>query len=355
MTAPVGRLLVVAPHATRSGSTSVLLALLGIVAERGSVPVAVELLTGGPQAGALQAFGPPLRRGEAPAAVLVNSAIGASTLERFGHAVPAAIYLHESAEVLSTLTPMALAQLRRCQLVLCVSDQIAAGAVAHGVDAASVRVVPPMIRPAAVPSPEAVADARAAVGVRPGERLVLGCGEARWVKGADLFVEVAAQLRADPTIRFAWVGRRVRSFGRQLDHDAQRLGIADRLRWLGEVGDVAPYLAAADVVVAPSRDDAQPLVPLEAALHGTPTVAFGVGGLRDLAEAGAALTCPYPDVRALAALARTVLAEPDLGVPVVAAAQQRIATRQSPEVVGPQFLALIDELVAGVTGSEAPR
>jgi glycosyltransferase involved in cell wall biosynthesis len=70
---------------------------------------------------------------------------------------------------------------------------------------------------------------------------------------------------------------------------AQRLGIADRIHWLGYVADRATYmdaLASCDLFVFPSPAEGFPKVILDAMTAGLPVVATPSGGLRPLAFAG---------------------------------------------------------------------
>ena len=343
MTLP-GRVLVVAPHATRTGSTTVLLALLRGAGHLLQHELAVQLLSGGPLAGPLQSFGPPLRVGEEPVAVLANTAVAAADLARFPRSMPTAVYLHESGEVLATLPLAGRRALGDADLVVCVSPGIRDAAVAFGVDPDRAVVLPPIVPEPDPPESGAVDAARQACGATAGTRLVLGCGEARWAKGADLFVQVAGRLGDRPDLRFAWVGRRTRPFSRLLDLDVEALALGDRLRWVGEVETAVPFLAAASVVVAPSRDDAQPLVPLEAALVGAPTAAFAVGGLADLAAIGGAVAVAYPDTEALARAVAGLLDDAAAAAAAVDAARVRVRSLQAPSVVIPEFVALVDAL-----------
>jgi glycosyltransferase involved in cell wall biosynthesis len=348
---PAGRLLVVAPHATRTGSTRVLLDLLQRAAPD-LPPLAVELESGGPFEEQLRALGGPLQPGERPVAVLVNSSLAAGRLVDLEPGVPAAVYVHESLEVLEELPAPAAQGVRRADLVLCVSDRSAGELAAFGVDPARVRVVPPLVADAPAPGGAAAA-VRAGLGLAVGDRLVLGCGEASDRKGTDLFVELAVRLRGEPHLRLAWVGRRLRATARRLDHDVDAAGLEDLVTWVDEVDDPVAHLAAADVLVMTSRTDPQPLVPLEAALQGTPTVAFAVDGLGDLGAAGAAATVPYPDTVALAAAVRRLLADPAAGEALVAAAVERRDRDQSAARVVPRFLAAMGALLGGAPGGPA--
>lgn len=342
---------VVAPHATRSGSTRVLLELVGRAVRDHGWSVEVELLTGGGLAEPLLALGATAAAVPSPQCdlVLVNGALGAGTpFVAAARAVglPIVVYLHESLAVLVTLDERARGAILGADVVICVSEAMRDDAISFGVAAGRVAVVPPIIVDAEPPTDRSIARARAQMAAAPGDQLVVGCGEARWGKGPDLFVEVVGAIdRAD--LRFAWIGRRSRALARQVDHDAAAIGATSSIAWLGEVADVRAHLAAADALLVTSRDDPQPLVPLEAAQLGVPTVAFAVGGLRDLAAAGAALVVDYPDVTGLAGALQRCLRDPMVGAELVAGARRRIVARQAPEVVVPAFLAAMEAAADG--------
>jgi glycosyltransferase involved in cell wall biosynthesis len=340
------RLFVVAPHATRTGSTSVLIELLQRAAPLIGRPLAIEVLASGPRERELQEFGAPPRPGEVPAAVLVNSSLAAGVLTEVAEGVPTAVYVHEAAGVLADLPDAARVGILRADRVMCVSERARADVVAFGVPAERTVVVPPIVPERPMPTPESVAAARREMGASEGERLVVGCGEASMRKGTDLFLEVAFHLRDEPDVHLAWVGRRLRASARMYDHDVEAALLTGRVTWVGEVEEARPYLAAADLVVMPSREDPQPLVPLEAGLVQRATVGFDVDGLASLAEAGAARTVPFPDSPALADLVLEVLAAPEQRDAIVAASRAWAAERQSPDRVVPRFVDVIRALLA---------
>jgi len=338
-----GPLLVIAHEATRTGAPRVLLDVLTRVKPLLPVPLAVRLETGGPLAEDLLALddGPDLGP---PAAVLVNSSLAASAVLEFPD-VPAALYVHEDAGGLAVLPAVARdAITTRYDRVLCVSERAARDLADLGVDPERLRVVPPIVSPPEPTDPVQLTDARRLLGADEREMIVLGCGEGAWRKGADLFVALAHVLAHRTDLRFGWVGLRPLPFARHLDHDVELLGIGDRIRWVGEVPQPQAFLEAADLVVVTSRNDPQPLVPVEAALVGTPSVGFAIGGMIEVADAGAAITVPYPDVRALADAVTHVLDHPDLAEDLVAHARARWRQRQSPDVIAPKMLDLITEL-----------
>jgi len=305
----VSQLLVVAHEATRTGSPRVLLELLRRTLPGHHGEVAVRLLAEGPLADELRALGTASPIGFRPDVALLNSAPSAAVALELAADVRVVAYVHEEGEALRVLPPEAVEGLvGRCDRVLCVSEAARADLAGMGVRADRLEVLPPSVptrTEGAVPDRTALAEQ---VGADPARPLVVGCGEAGWRKGADLFVDAARRSAAGAT--WVWVGRRPRAFGRVLDNDVAVAGLAGRVRWAGEVADARPFLAAADLVVMPSREDPQPLVPLEAAVAGTPTAGFAVGGLARLADEDAMAVVPYPDTVALADLVDDLLGDP---------------------------------------------
>lgn len=299
-------ILVIAHEATRTGSPRVLIDLLTQLRGRLPLPIAMRLLAEGPLGAELRGLADVDRHAATPRLALVNSAAAAGELWSLPSDVPAVAYLHEERDALAVLGPdstRALAE--RCDTVLCVSERSREGAVEIGVPVERTHLLPPAVRQRA--DGEEAPALPGGYDLDPTLPLVLGCGEAGWRKGADLFVDVARRVTADRDAQFVWAGRRPRAFGRVLDNDTTAAGVDGRLHWLGEVDDVRPLYAAATVLVMASREDPQPLVPLEAAAWGAPTAGFAVGGLVALAAEGAADAVPYPDTPALAALVGELL------------------------------------------------
>jgi glycosyltransferase involved in cell wall biosynthesis len=72
----------------------------------------------------------------------------------------------------------------------------------------------------------------------------------------------------------------------QLEAQALELGLGASVHFTGLVPDVRPWLAAFDVVVAPSASEGLPTVLLEAQAMGCPIVASRVGGIPEIVEDG---------------------------------------------------------------------
>lgn len=98
-------------------------------------------------------------------------------------------------------------------------------------------------------------------------------------------------------------------FGRTRDLVAE-LGLADRVRFVGVVDEVAPLLAAADLLLLPSETESFGLVALEAMASGVPVVASRVGGLPEVVEHGVSgYLAPVGDVEAMADCSLRILAD----------------------------------------------
>ena len=67
-----------------------------------------------------------------------------------------------------------------------------------------------------------------------------------------------------------------------LERHAERLGIADRVRFLGWRRDLAAIYAATDVFLLTSRNEGTPVALIEAMASGVPGVSTDVGGVKDV-------------------------------------------------------------------------
>lgn len=98
----------------------------------------------------------------------------------------------------------------------------------------------------------------------------------------------------------------------QLAAEVGRLGIADRVTFLGSRDDVPDLLAAMDCLVLCSKTEGLPLAPIEAMAAGRPVIVTDVGGCRELiAEGAVGYVVPPGDAATLAdRMARLLTDEP---------------------------------------------
>ena len=134
---------------------------------------------------------------------------------------------------------------------------------------------------------------------------------------------------------------------------AARLGVADRVRFLGWRNDRGALLRAADICVLPSRWEPFGTVMLEAWAAGTPLVAAASQGPSALIEDGGnGLLVPVDDAAALAAAIRRLMAEPALKAHLIDRGRADYQQGFTREAVTERMLALYRQLIAE---SEAGR
>ncbi|TWG96883.1 mannosyltransferase [Mesorhizobium sp. J18] len=174
--------------------------------------------------------------------------------------------------------------IRRMDAVIATSRKTAAylevpnTVVMHGIDTG--RFSPPEDLPEAV----------RAVGLDPARRYV-GCfGRLRRQKGTDLFVDaMIGLLPRHPTWSAIIAGRATGphiAFEEDLKRRVADAGLADRIHFVGEQGDIPRWYRALSLFVAPQRWEGFGLTPLEAMATGIPVVATDVGAFSELVVDG---------------------------------------------------------------------
>jgi glycosyltransferase involved in cell wall biosynthesis len=217
-------------------------------------------------------------------------------------------------------------------------DQVAAYAAAAGADDAFVAVsiaskrswapvlarIAPGARVSAIPNgvdPPAVlrdrAETRAALGVAADAPLLLCVGRFTPQKDQRSLVRAA---RAVDGIRLVLAG----DGPLRAACEAEAEG-AEGIRFVGQRDDVGDLMAAADLLVLPSRFEGLPLVVLEAMALGLPVVATRVESVLEALGQGHPWLAEPGDPESLAAAIAVALAAPR--APVAAAARRRFTQR----------------------------
>ncbi len=144
----------------------------------------------------------------------------------------------------------------------------------------------------------------------PGTPVVGIVGRLDPEKRVDVFLAVAASLCATRgDVGFAVVGDGPART--QLESLARRLGIASRVRFLGQVTNMRPIYSALTVLLHTSDYEGTPLALLEAMAAGVPVVSTNVGGIPDIVRSGTdGLLANAGDVATLATHVSTMLDEP---------------------------------------------
>jgi UDP-glucose:(heptosyl)LPS alpha-1,3-glucosyltransferase len=147
----------------------------------------------------------------------------------------------------------------------------------------------------------------ARLGIGEDSRTWLWLGLQPHIKGLDRAIEALA-LAPGATLLVGGVAPDDRKLA-AIRRRAARLGVSDRLRWLGYLSgdDVPAHFAAADVLVHPARVDVTGAVILEALVNGLPVVATDICGFAqhiELSGAGEVLASPFAAKDLAAALTR---------------------------------------------------
>jgi glycosyltransferase involved in cell wall biosynthesis len=224
----------------------------------------------------------------------------------------------------------------------------------HGVDPARISLHHEMIEVERAPRVPA-AD--------PGRRMLVGAsGLLRWRKGPDLYLAVAALVRRkrpDLDVRWTWIGSRGEPGDLPvIEQDRDAAGLADLVDFEGETSDPIARFADLDVFVLTSREDAYPLVCLEAASVGVPVVCFDAGGMPELVTGSVdrmvedpraepdltpgepcGVVVRYPDLEAMADAVVALLDDPARAASLGARGARRVRELHAVEVAAPRLVA----------------
>jgi len=165
-------------------------------------------------------------------------------------------------------------------------------------------------------------------------------------KGLDLLLHAVSRL-PDASISLDVVGDG--EHRESLTALAAGLGIADRVRWHGQVDQsrLADFYRRATALVVPSVSEGLGLVAVEAQLCGTPVVAFDSGGLPDVVQHDrTGILVKDVDAGALAAALESLVARPDRGAALGAAARLHALATFAPESVARRYADIYRSAIA---------
>lgn len=235
----------------------------------------------------------------------------------------------------------ARAALRGATRLFAVSRQLAARMAEAGAPADRITVVPNGVDTTLFRPGDRDA-AREALGLPPGETILLSVGGLVESKGFQQVVEALAQLGPGPRLYIAGFG----AYEEPLRRLAAELGVADRVTVLGRVmqQQMPLWYQAADLFCFGSWREGCPNVVLEALACGTPAISTDVGGIPDLVDEGqTGLLFEPRSPEACAEAIREALARPWDRAGIAEAGSRRTWDRSAREYFG-VFTQMIDTL-----------
>lgn len=131
-------------------------------------------------------------------------------------------------------------------------------------------------------SAEARAAARTCFGLQEGDFAIASIGNCSPVKNHGAIIEAMAMLPAERRPIYLHAG--IEEESKPERELAARLGVADRIHFLGPLKDVLPLLQAADAFAMPSLYEGFGIAAIEALGTGLPALFADVAGLRDFRE-----------------------------------------------------------------------
>jgi glycosyltransferase involved in cell wall biosynthesis len=238
--------------------------------------------------------------------------------------------------------------------VIVLSEDTRQKMMGAGVNAKTLRYVPPGIEPLDRASESERRAIRRAHGVPEDEPVVLFPGDFEFSSAARTVaqaVPLLAKLRPNAKVVFACRIKREASkkIRDEIKSEIDTLGLSDRVLFLERVDRMPAFAGAADVVVMPSESlfakmDV-PLVLLEAMSQGVPLVLANVPPLSELLSFECGLGAPPKDSAALAEAVAGILDDQGLGRRLALAGAEAVRTAFSAKAMARQVEQIYNEVL----------
>lgn len=183
---------------------------------------------------------------------------------------------------------------------------------------------------------------RATLDTPEGAPLFLGLGRLHTNKAFDLGLEVLSRIPE----AYYWIAGEG-PLRQELTALAEKLGVSDRVRFLGWRNDIAALMAAADVFLCTSRHEPFGTIMIESWAHGTPMVAAASQGpSQTITDGYDGLVTPIDDADAMTAAVRKVLDNPDFAKELVENATKTFNDKHTEEKVVQRYFELFEKVRA---------
>jgi glycosyltransferase involved in cell wall biosynthesis len=193
------------------------------------------------------------------------------------------------------------------------------------------------------------------LGIAEEERVIIAIGRLSKEKGQiDLVRAFAAWLQSQAHLQTKLIIVGDGPERERLEQEINSLGIKKRVVFAGQVSDVKPFYAIADLMVLPSHSEGSPNVLLEAMAANVPVVATSVGGVPEIAtHKENALLVEARNSQALAQAISQLLDDREFAQKLATNAQQRVIKNHSPQSRLRSLLEIYRELTPNKIPAEA--
>ncbi|MEQ8354348.1 MAG: glycosyltransferase [Kiloniellaceae bacterium] len=226
---------------------------------------------------------------------------------------------------------------KNCDHLVCVTPDVKAHCVKHGFAEDRVHVITNFVEDVSGAPPQD----RAALDTPADAPLIFALGRLHENKAFDILLQAVAAVPG----AYLWLAGEGPLRGK-LENLAARLGIAERVRFLGWQDDASPYFAAADLYVVPSRHEPLGSVVLDGWMQGLPMVAAASQGpswLIENEENG--LLVPVDDAAAMAAAVARLIEDPQTAERLAQSGRKTFEEGYTEPVAVRRYLELFESLL----------
>jgi N-acetyl-alpha-D-glucosaminyl L-malate synthase BshA len=180
----------------------------------------------------------------------------------------------------------------------------------------------------------------------PDERILLHMSNFRPVKRVVDIVRIFERVQREiPTVLLMVGDGPERASAQAL---ARRLGIADKVRFLGRQDNIEEFTAIADIYLLPSEIESFGLSALEAMACGVPVIGSDAGGLPEVVSHGeTGYVLPVGDIEGMAGRALELLRDKALHTRMARAARQRVEQHFEAESIVTEYERVYERVLAG--------